>query len=90
MAVFSKNILSFYDSQFFKYLMLIGVGVVAVDLSFEVVRCTLQVQRAIIDIWALATYLLYFLSQKSQHRKYLLSLIVPLSLILLAIYTRLS
>ncbi len=90
MASFSKNIFSFYDSQFFKYLMLIGVGVVTVNFTFEIMRGPLQMQRAIIDIWALATYLVYFLSQKSQHRKYLLMLIVLISLILLALYTRLS
>ncbi len=70
--------------------MLIGVGVVAVDLTFEIVRGNLQMQRAIIDIWALATYVVYFLSQRSPRHKYLLSLTVLLSLILLALYARLN
>ncbi|MDE5881751.1 MAG: hypothetical protein K2H60_08475 [Muribaculaceae bacterium] len=90
MASFSKNIFSIYDSQFFKYIMLIGVCLVVGDLTFETVKGTLHMQRAIIDIWALATYLAYFLSQRSPRRKYLLKLIVLLSLILLALCVKLG
>lgn len=90
MSATSKKSIAFYSSTFFKYLISIGVVVVVGDLIWEAYTDSLTDKNVITGIWALVTYIAYFIGENMRYdncKKWIMW-IVLISLVTLAIFIR--